>query len=248
MKANGKKQVLVPLVILLFCGCGFAQPTHVDIEGLFGKVKRVDERSADIEVVDGVRKEKKELTEFSKVFDEKGRLTYEVVTGENIVERRHTYSKDGIRRTVGEDKRPFEKPNPYKRPSLSAARFIYDEKENSISEDIITGRDFGDPVVELTEFGQRYKYFFDSANRLTKKVVMEPNLKVVMTYEYFYRAPGPPTDVVISSRGRAIQFIKYKYVLDADGNWTRRESEARSTNPNHPVRFDVMYRKIAYHR
>ena len=112
----------------------------------------------------------------------------------------------------------------------------------------MSGRDFGDQVIQMTEYGQRIKYIFDSSNRLTKQVIMGPDLKEVMTYEYFYRAPGPPTDVVISGNGRALQFIKYKYELDEAGNWTRRESEARPINPNHPVGVSVEYRKITYYK
>ena len=239
----------VVFVVIISCGAwAIAQPTQLNTHFLVGKVKRVDERRSDLEFVNGVRKEKKSDLESSKVFDEQGRLTFESFTGENNTEIKHTYSKDGIRRSVGETTRPFEKPDPYKRPSLSATRFAYDAQDNSISEDRLRGRDFGDPVVEMTEYGQRFKYFFDESNRLTKTVVMGPDKSIVMSYEYFYRADGPPTDVVLSNRGRALQSIKYKYELDANGNWTKRESEARPANPNQPVSYDIVYRKITYYK
>jgi YD repeat-containing protein len=243
-----KKLLLSILLLAISCAAVWAQPTQLTIEGLVGNVKRVDERRSDVEVVDGVRKERKASTEFSKVFDQQGRVVAEFVTGENIVETKHTYSKDGIRRTMSETTRPFEKPNAYKRPSVSATRFTYDASENSISEDHLSGRDFGDSVVEMMEYGRRLKYFFDSSNRLTKKLVMDSNLKEVSTYEYFYRGDGPPTEVVLTLGGRALQMIKYTYELDAQGNWTKRESEAKTSNPANPIAADVVYRKISYYK
>jgi hypothetical protein len=241
---------LIVLGVLLVAGMiGVrAQPTELNTHGLIGKVKRVDARQAEIRIKNGVRKEEKSRDESSMVFDEKGRLTFETTIGEEVLEIRHTHSADGIRRTLSETKRPFDKPNAGRRPSAYATRFRYNESDNSISEDHMGGRDFGDPVIEMTEYTQRNKYIFDSSNRLAKRVIMEADLKEGLTYEYFYRAPGPPTDLVVSRNGHALQFIKYKYELDDVGNWTRRESESRSINPNHPVGVRVEYRKITYYK
>lgn len=236
------------LFFSLFLHSVAAQPSELNTHDLIGKVKRVDERRVDVKIVDGVRKEEKSNLASSMVFDEKGRMTFESFEGEVITERRHSHSKDGVRRTISDSKRPFEKPNAYKRPSVSATRFTYDASENSISEDRLTGRDFGDSVIEFNRYGQRIKYYFDPSNRLLKQVIMAPNKSEVMTYEYFYRTSGPPSEVVISNKGRALQFIKYKYVLDEAGNWTKRESEAKPVNPAHETTFDTVYRKITYYK
>jgi YD repeat-containing protein len=209
------------LFFSLFLHSVAAQPSELNTHDLIGKVKRVDERRVDVKIVDGVRKEEKSNLESSMVFDERGRMTFESFEGE---------------------------PDAYKRPSVSATRFTYNASENSISEDRLTGRDFGDSVIELNQYGQRIKYFFDPSNRLLKQVIMAPNKSEVMTYEYFYRTSGPPSEVVISNKGRALQFIRYKYALDEAGNWTRREAESKPVNPAHPTTFDVVYRKITYYK
>ncbi|HEX6126986.1 MAG TPA: hypothetical protein VFZ23_16555 [Pyrinomonadaceae bacterium] len=243
-----KPFLILFFVVVLLTVSAEAQPSELNTHDLIGKVKRVDERTVDVRIVDGVRKEEKGKFVSSMVFDEKGRLTFESIEGEVITERRHSHSKDGVRRTISDSKRPFEKPDAYKRPSVSATRFTYDAGDNSISEDRLTGRDFGDSVIELDQYGQRIKYYFDVSNRLLKQVIMGPNKSEVMTYEYFYRTSGPPTEVVISNKGRALQFIKYKYVLDEAGNWTKRESESKPVNPSHQTTFDVVYRKITYYK
>ena len=243
-----RKSTTLAGLVLVFAGTVVGQPTERNVFGLFGNVKRVDEKQVKVEIVNGIRKETSSEFEETTVFDDKGRLEYERYGGATTVERRHVYADNGRRRTIADTKAPFEKPNAYKRPSISGALFSYNATENSISHDTVSGRDFGGPTVTLNEYGQRYKYYFDKTNRLIKKVIMDSGLREVTTYQYTYADSGPPSEAKLYLRGKLLQTLLYKYILDPQGNWTRRETQSIPTNPEHPITFEVSYRKISYYK
>lgn len=231
--------------LLLLCTGVWAQPTDLHIEGLKGKVKRIDERNAEIVMKKGVPVEERLGFEKSKVFDEKGRLTFESFVGTSITERRFSYEKNGVRKAVSEIRLPFEKAGAKKLPSVSASVFKHNEKENSLTElRYVAPRQTG-PVLEINSASNHFKYFFDSSNRLLKKVFFSSEGRELNVDEYYYREADHPSDVVILYRGNAIQFLKYTYELDSHGNWTKRIEYSKPVNPQQPERTTVTYRKIS---
>lgn len=244
-----KNASLLSIALVLFAALGtVAQPTDRSIHGLTGKVKRFDERSETIIEKDGALKKEKGSIEETKIFDESGRLSREMFSGMVNSERRFLYEKNGVRKSITDSTQPFEKPRSIKIPSYSVSVFTYDAKENSILEKTYSGKYQAGPVLETSGPGDQEKFFFDDLNRLVKKVYLTSDGREMTTEEYFHRDSSPnPTDVVISLRGRAIQFIKCTYEVDSAGNWTKRTEVKRSTDPRHPVLTEVTYRKISYY-
>ncbi|MEP6847975.1 MAG: hypothetical protein ABI999_03900 [Acidobacteriota bacterium] len=226
----------------------FPQFSAVDLEGMSGKVKRLDEKISTISVKDGRTKEEVIPGSHYFVFDKDGRLTYAMYTFEgSSTEKQCIYDKNGVRKCSSETTSAFSKSGP-SLPSLSASVFKFDAAENSMTEDTYTPKmQNGGPAFELNDLGQRYKYYFDASKRMTKKIVLSSDGAEVSTYEYFYRSSGPPSDMALTSHGRLIQAEKYTYDLDDHGNWTKRTSVSRFTNAAMPESTTVSYRKVAYY-
>lgn len=224
-----------------------AQPSAVNIEGMNGEVKRVDEKESTTTVKDGKTKEDFDSFSHFLVFDKSGRLTYATYSFEgSSTEKRYFYDKDGVRKCASQTTRPFNRSTQEPPPSFSASVFKFNAGENTLTEDTYTPKLQSGPVFELNDLGQRYKYVFDKTNRLIKKIVLSSDGREVMTFEYFFRSTGFPSDLVITSGGRALQMLKYTYEVDSHGNWTKRTAEERSTNPQFAPRTRVTYRKISY--
>ncbi|HEV8593509.1 MAG TPA: hypothetical protein VGQ55_15500 [Pyrinomonadaceae bacterium] len=245
-----KKGVLLSLVFVAIAALNtFGQPNDLSIHNLVGKVKRFDEQLATLEEKNGVVKEHKSVSKASRFFDENGRLSHESFSGTTSSERQFIYEKNGVRKSVTETTQPFEKPGSVKIPSYSVSIFKYDEKDNSMSQDIYHGKIQAGPLLETGDPGNKYKYFFDNENRLTKEILMEPDGKEIMTEEYFYRGSGPTaSDIVLLSKGRALQFIKCTYEVDALGNWTKKTAVRKPVDPRKPTVNEVTYRKITYYK
>lgn len=241
----------LPFIAIIMAASAHAQPTALNIEGLTGNVKRVDEKRAAVQVKNGVAREKPDDSEKAYVFDEKARLTYESRSGMYPYERNCIYEhekNEEIRKCRSQSNPPFTKPGNEPRPSFSASVFQYNTLENSISEDTYTSLGSSGPLIELDNLGQRYKYFFNATNGMTKRVVLASDGDEVMTYEYFYRGDAPAANMVLSTSGRALQFVKYTYELDGKGNWIKRTAETTSVDPRQPVKTDITYRKISYYK
>ena len=245
-----KKALLLFAILVTACfGTSAQEPTDISIHGMIGKVKRVDERIATLVEKKGVAKEEKGGIETTRIFDENGRLSRELFSGSSNSERRFIYEKDGVRKSVTDTTQPFEKPNVLKMPGYSVSVFKYDSKENSISEDRFHGKIQSGPILETGDPGNKYKYFFDAENRLTKEVLMEPDGREILIEEYFYRGSGPTaSDIVVSSRGRAIQFVKCTYEADSHGNWTKRTEARKPVDPKQSTVTEITYRKITYYK
>ena len=241
--------------IFLFLFIGFstmglaAQPTDVSINGLTGKVKRFDERRSSIVEKNGAQKEEKSGLEKSLFFDEAGRLTLQSFSGLSTSETRYLYAKDGVRKAITDRTEAFEKPGKVKIPGYSVSVFTFNAKDNSILEETYRGKLQAGPVLETADRSHRYKFYFDSIDRLIKEEFLSPEGSELTTEEYFYSgASVAPTDVVVSSGGRALQFIKCTYDLDSVGNWTKRIEVRKPSDPRNPVITEVTYRKISYYK
>lgn len=225
------------------------RPTDVSINGMIGKVKRVDVRRATMVLKKGVQKEERAETEKSLFFDTNGRLTSKSISGYGVSETRYSYEKNGVRKAITDRTEPFDKPGKIKIPGYSASKFTFDEKERSILEETFGGGPQTGPVLELQWRSHSYKFYFDETDRLIKEEFLSPDGKELTTYTYFYRdATHNPTDVVISSKRQVLQFIKFTYELDKNGNWTKRREVKRPIDPKNPTITEVNYRKISYYK
>jgi len=245
------RTIVLVVILLGFYGTIMAQqPNDVSMNELIGKVKRVDERSATVIQKNGKQKEEKSGLEKSLIFDEKGRLTLKIFTGLNTSETRYSYEKNGIRKAITDRTEPFEKHGAIKIPGYSASRFTFNETENSILEETFYGKIQTGPILELAGRSHQYKYFFDKTNRLVKKEYLSPEGdNEITTKEFFHRENTPtPTDVIISSKGDVLQFIKCTYEIDDNGNWTKRIEIKKPIDPKNPTVTEVTYRKISYYR
>src|SRR5262245_28123717 len=141
------KKIILIISICLFTIPGLAQqtqfkPADINIEGLSGKVKRIDEETAAVKMKDGVPAEVNRRRTRSVIFDKDGRLTYEWTQIEKLApfEQNYYYDKKGNRhrRTSREDLFSAE-PSKIGKEQLTVGVFSFDPAGNALFETIYRG-------------------------------------------------------------------------------------------------------------
>lgn len=242
-----KRFFMTVALIFLIAPTAYSQPSALNIKGLVGKVKRVDEKSTQLIESHGKTRQS-DLPAHSMVFDKNGELTFETYfTLEGNSETKYSNESNGVRKQVNQRNRPFAKSNEQFLPTVSASIFKYDPAAKMISEDHYDAIRQTGPVYDANSLTQRYKYYFNSANRLTKNIVLARSGKEIMTYEYTFRGDGPPNEQIISAHGRAFELTKFVYEMDAKGNWIKRTGVTESFDPKVASQTWVTIRKIDYY-
>jgi hypothetical protein len=238
-------------VFFCFAGTLFAQqPSDLDMEGLSGKVKRIVEEIAPVKMKNGALKEGSRRRSREVIFDKQGRVTYRWIQILDFDANESNYSYDKNKR-INRTKviKPFAKPGEPEIMMLSSDIFRYDPAENAIYEDVYApGMTDSKIMTDSRIITQKYKFIFDRDNRLSERIMLTTNGKVVSTDKYIYGEQKLPTERRLSLLGNPrLQIIKYSYELDAQGNWIKRTAEKMMANAAADKETEVTYRKISYY-
>ena len=229
--------------------CALAQtskPTARNLEGLTGDVKRIDEQEAEVKSTGGLAKTGSKRFTRSLIFDRKGRVSRRQtsINGFDTRDFYYSYDKDGIchvRYTINDPR--FDNSRSAAREQYSLHIFSYEQNENTVNETVY----IGDKLLP-ENLTQRFKYKFDSNNRLVERVMMTPTGSPAVTDEYSYAAESNPIERRLQAYGGTKpQVIKYSYVLDARGNWIERTEENTLADKNKTTRIIITYRKVSYY-
>jgi hypothetical protein len=244
-----KNNVLL-LIVLLFAVAGVAaQPTSLNIYGLNERVKNVEEKSTGYIIDNGKDKKDFDGGKTTLYFDKLGQLTSKTVTStEGVTEVKYDNSANGIRKAITETRRPFDVSNKTPLPSVSASVFKFDKEKNLLSEDTYTTFRQTGPDYVLNNPGQGYRYYFDDFGRMTKKLILDDNGKLVSKTEYFYRTSGPPTEEVETVGGRVIAMRRITYEFDSSNNWVKRTVVSQPSSPKDSTYKVITVRKIDYYK
>lgn len=237
-------QVLLILSIIICFGMSVSAdpPNDVNIEGLTGKVKRFEEEFSDMQLRDGVLKETSRHHLRTLIFDKQGRRTYEQSGDVNSFEKYYSYEKEKCFVRTVNTRLDFSSGKPSE--SFSLHVFNYVAGENSVYREVFIGRP---PAFDTKT--QKYKYVFDSNNRLLEELMYSAADVPVVRRKYVYTDQSLPTEAQISLvRGSRPQTFKYTYVVDAQGNWTKRTEEITLADAGSTKRVKVTYRKIEYYK
>ncbi len=192
--------------------------------------------------------EKFDGTTYSIEFDKNGRrASLQEARSMGTAIYRYSYRSDGTRirtfqidsKRVGSWDQPVE--------SGSATVVTYDKSTNSIAEVEYNPSSELRPVVSPRLLFRSYIYYFDAKNRLTKRIVLSREGKLVSGQEFHYGDNGPPTDARTTSGEEVFSTITYSYQLDDKGNWIKQTAAVRFSNSKLNDRTLVKYRKISYY-
>jgi hypothetical protein len=245
---------LPALLLLAICLSVSAQPGDLSVQGLKGRVKRIDEDMAVVKEKDGVRSESGKQRSRTLTFDDKGRMEYEWVRVADLTPSEHYYSylKDNRRleRIIVQD--PFANSSRSPHESYSLCIYRFEAAENAIYYDYYTsnGSNKNSPVAELDTATAKYKYIFDPENRLLTRFLMSSKGEVVSTDNYLYdpKAQSPFQRVLYLLGNSRPQIIDYTYELDLQGNWIKETALKTMANAEQTKETTVKYRKISYYK
>lgn len=242
---------LSAVFLLLLPVCVFAQPNDLNMEGLSGRVKSIDEDTALMKEKDGVMVEGTRNRTQSLIFDKQGRMTYEWIKIKNLDPRAtyYTYEKNGRRISRQIVIKPFanKTEEPFEQYSLSVITF--DKKTRTLSRDVFVGHMVDRKPVDLNIPTQKYKYIFDEDGRLLAKVMLTLQGEEGTRDTYIYKSERLPAERRLSMAGTLrMQVIKYTYELDAQGNWVKRTEENTWADAKATKEWKVSYRKITYYK
>lgn len=224
-----------------------SQPTDINIEGLKGKVKRIDDETANLVIKNGVATEVNRRRTRTVIFDKQGRLTYEWMKISNLTpfEHKYYYDKKGNRHrsTIRINEFGTES-NRSVKEQLSLSVFNFDSSNNIISQDEYRGDDINKDYLR-----QKYQYIFDKSGRIIERLVFDTNGGEVFKDVYVYGTEQLPTEKQLAMAGNPPgQIFKYKYTLDSQGNWTKQIAEITILKKADEPKTEVTYRKISYYR
>ncbi len=221
-------------------------PNDLVIEGLYGRVKRIDEETASLTIRNGVSSENDRRPTRRAVFDKDGRITYEWARIEALTPFEHRYHYDKSGNQHRQTGRPdwFEKqPNAATSIQLSLKTYFFRADANVLYVDEYRG-----DRIASDSLRQKYQYYFDKAGRLAKRVTLDSKDREVFRTVYVYSTEQLPIETRLSMAENPVgQIFKYEYAVDSVGNWVKRISEMTilKTGVN---RREVTYRKISYYK
>lgn len=230
-----------------------SQPNSLDMENLVGKVKRIDEQTAEMRLQNGVLKEVARTPSRIVAFDKKGRMIYRWLKIEELptFETKFSYEKDGqrIERTL-RNNLPSELTKNLTE-SIGKSVFHYVTSEHALYRDVYPGEQAN--VNEPPRFNaqtQKYKYIFGDDNRLLETIdYFSDNGEEATHDKNIYKDKRLPIQCVLITKGIPFkETIKYNYTLDEQGNWTKRVSEDTLADKNGTTISRVEYRKITYYK
>jgi len=247
MKLKCAFLLLLIVVVLNFTKTSSAQPNSLTLEGLVGKVKRIDEETSEMKLKKGVLKEGSRVRSRTIIFDKDGRMTYrwwkiKVIT--SATETYYSYEKDNKRLQRTQVIDPFADSS--KKPSerFSQHVFRYDASENALYEDVYIGKQ---PDFDILT--QKYKYIFGTDNRLLERVDFTTRGVAMSSDKYIYGMERLPIERDLIVKGNPLQqTLKYTYTLDAQGNWIKRITENTPAIKDAAPSIEVEYRKISYYQ
>lgn len=223
-------------------------PNDKNIEGLTGAVKRIDEQEATLKLKNGVFVEGARRPSRILIFDKQGRITYEWVQLEKLTpsERFSSYDKENNRHLRSPSSSPFSSENKGK----FLVEYLYldvlkfDSAENILTKEVYVG---DKPLPN--NMTQKYKYHFDKDGKIFEKFVLTTKDVEAGKDVYIYGAERLPTEIYFSETGNPFkEIIKYAYVLDAVGNWTKQTALDTFADYEQTHRTKVTYRKISYYK
>lgn len=224
-----------------------SEPTDINIEGLSGKVKRIDDETATLEMKNGTASEVSRRRTRTVIFDKKGRLTYEWIKISNLppFEQNYYYDKKGNRhRRTSRINELGVEPSKVGTEQMSLSVFSFDSSKNILFQDEYRGDD-----ITADYLLQKYQYSFDKSGRILERLVFDANGGEVFKDVYIYGTEHLPTEKHLSMAENPVgQIFKYKYILDSQGNWTKQIAEITILKKANEPRIEVTYRKISYYK
>lgn len=223
-------------------GQGFSYDLR--IEGLNGRVKRVDEDKAEIEFENGVAKEKRRMRHRTMVFDKKGRKTYEWIKISKMDPFEHFYSYKNdkrFRRTV----RPGTQLGLNPTESFSYTILSFDKENNTLREKVFPGHEH-----EKQRQTQGYVFRFDESGCLIETMMLSNADKPFLKKDYIYTTGCLLDEIRIGplSTNGTTQSIKYTYEIGENGNWKKQTIMNTFADANATTKHEVIYRSIEYYR
>jgi len=252
------KRTIVLFIIFAACVAAtqaqsVSQPNSLDMENLVGKVKRIEEQTAEMKLKNGKLVEGSRSPSRTVAFDKEGRMIYRWWKIGELppTETKFSYEKDNkrIERTLRNN--PLADFTKGPRESIGQSIFRYVASENALYRDVYPGEQAN--VNEPPRFAaqtQKYKYIFGDNNRLLETVdyTMDDG-KESTRDKNIYATERLPIQRVLITRGSPLkETIKYTYTLDEQDNWTKRVSEDTLADKNGTTIFRVEYRKITYYK
>lgn len=228
-------------------------PNSLDMESLIGKVKKIEEQTAEMKLKNGKLVEGWRAPSRTILFDKEGRMTYrwQKIDGVPPSETKFSYEKDNkrIERTLRDD--PFADPTKSPGERVGQSIFRYVASENALYRDVYPGEQlYADKPPRFFAQSQKYKYIFGDNNRLLETVDYFIDTGTEATHDkYIFGDERLPIQRVLTTKGYPYkETIKYTYTLDEQGNWTKRISEDTLADKNGTVIYRVEYRKITYYK
>ena len=248
------KKIIIKTLItqFLFIVSASAQPTQfkptdLNIEGLIGKVKRIEEESAVIKIKNGVTLEADRHPTRRLIFDKNGRLTYEWTQIEKLspFEQNYFYDKKGNRhRRTSRINRFGSESSNIGIDQLSVSAYRFEPNVNALWRDEYIGDEIQNKFLR-----QKYQYIFDNAGRILEGITFDTKDEEVFRDVYIYGSEQLPNEKHLSMAGNPVgQIIKYKYMLDSQGNWIKRTAEISNPRKLGESKIEVAYRKISYYK
>jgi hypothetical protein len=237
-------------VLLLLAGIGSAQPNDLNWEGLKGRVKRIDEKVAKVELKNGRPTEGSKRRSRTLIFDKQGRRTYQwlQLEGLDAQETYYTYRKENSRLNRRIPNLPFDRSNEPARPYFSLSKFRWEPDEKTLYESVFISARPGDQIEEFNVRTQVNKTVFDAENRIVRRFLLTASEAIVGTDDYKYPSEGPVAERVLRVAGNPLpQRITYEYVLDSSGNWIKRTETNTAAAPGAKPQTEVTYREIDYY-
>lgn len=221
----------------------FAQPTARDFDGIVGAVKHVEEEVAEMKMKDGQLIESSRRRYRSTDYDKQGRMTrnWISVTVNGSKEEHFSYDKQGNASVRSEIFSPSISDKPF--PSSAFLNtFKFDESENTLTKEVYVGN-----TPSPRTLTQKYKYQFDTNNRLVETIAYTVQGSIAIKDVYEYGVGRFPTERRLYLTGNPTpQVIKYNYILDEQGNWIKRIEDNTLANQDRTQLTKITYRKISY--
>jgi hypothetical protein len=223
------------------------QPADINIEGLRGKVKRIDDETATLVMKNGIDSEVNRRRTRTAIFDKQGRLTYEWIKISNLPPFEHSYYYDKKGNRHRETIRIIEygtEPNKFSTKQMSLSVFRFDSSKNILFQDEYRGAE-----INADYLRQKYQYTFDKSGRIIEQLVFDAKGKEVFKDVYIYGTEQLPAEKHLSMAENPVgQIFKYKYILDPQGNWTKQIAENTILKKADESKTEVTYRKISYYK
>lgn len=243
-------------VLCLFASSGAAQsgatfgdgaPTDLDLERLNGKVKKIDEEIARVKIKNGVSREDSPSRSRSVAFDKNGLKTYEWIKFAEAMPYERYYEYENGRRLTRTVSTGFSVGSDKQLESFSVAALLFNVGELSLLEAVFSGRN---PEIK-SALRQQNKFLFDRRKRLVGEISYDVTTgKPLILTKYIFGEERLPVERQIGSAyvNRYVQSIRYSYVLDEEGNWTKQSAENFPAVANPVKETTITYRKISYYK